>query len=331
MPKPPPELAQDSPSSLTPEWYYQQIETLAPQKPGYQCSRQGLYRELQTGGEPRWVDGELRAMPCVPRETEILILATIWTALYNQSQSKRAVSVCIRWYVQERQKLLTGPLEKGWEEVPNHPLVWEVQWDPPNRGRIIFYSLPQVRCPHGRYTKECITIRDKVEQLKRIQLTHMVGAEASKDVDADELRAFGRALLQGRRQRLARELQKKDIDPDRANPEDFCESREPTDRDLETDQAWMDAVAPRTPQPSPLGPPRNHLLHSLTVSIVGDLIGAGWLISASIDFLKDVLTYCFDIEQTPQALRKRWNRLSQSRRAFDAKLPPHLKTDMGLS
>jgi hypothetical protein len=44
-----------------------------------------------------------------------------------------------------------------------------------------------------------------------------------------------------------------------------------------------------------------------------------------------VLLYCFDIEQTLTALRRRWNRLDQSRRAFEAELPPHLKTDMGLS
>jgi hypothetical protein len=71
----------------------------------------------------------------------------------------------------------------------------------------------------------------------------------------------------------------------------------------------MDAVAPTRPQPSPHGPPRNHFLNALTANIVGDLIGQGWLISASIDFPKEVLLYCFDIDQTLKALRKRWNRL----------------------
>ena len=331
MSKPPLQLEQDSSESPSPEWYYRQIEALAPQKPDYQFHRQEIYREMQTGGAPRWFDGELQEMPGVPRETEILILATIWTALYDQSERKKALAVGIQWYVQERQKLLTGPLEKGWEEIPNHPLVWEVEWHPPSRGRIIFYPLPQIRCPHDRYTKECITIREKVEQLKRIQQIPNPCAEVSKDMAADELRTFARALIRGRLPRLARELKEKGIDPDHAAPEDFCKFREPTDRDLEEDWAWMDAVAPRNPQPNPHGPPRNHFLNALTANIVGDLIGAGWLISASIDFLKEVFLYCFDTEQTLTALRRRWNRLDQSRRAFEAKLPPHLKTDMGLS
>jgi hypothetical protein len=331
MPEPPLQLAQDSSASFPPEWYYRQIETLAPQKPDYPYYREDLYRILRTGGEPRWVDGELREMPPVPRETEILILATIWTALYSGFEREKALAVGIPWYVQERQRLLTGPLANGWEEIPNHPLVWEVQWHPPNRGQVVFYPLPKVRCPHDRYTKECITIREKVEQIKRIQQIPKAGAEPSKDTDADELRTFSRALIRGRLPKLVRELKEKSIDPDRAQPEDFCKYREPTDRDVEEDWAWMDAVDPRTPQPSPHGPPRNYFLNAFVANIVGDLIRTGWLISASIDFLKDVLTFCFDIQQTPQALRRRWNRLSQSRRAFEAMLPPHLKTDMDLS
>jgi hypothetical protein len=61
--------AASSDANLTPESYYQRIDSLSPE--GYLKERQKhIYQELQNSG--------------IPQETEILILATIWTALCNR-------------------------------------------------------------------------------------------------------------------------------------------------------------------------------------------------------------------------------------------------------
>jgi hypothetical protein len=105
---------EDSASSITPEWYYQKIDTLAPQKSDYQDERKALYQELQNSD--------------ISQTAKVFIIATIYPSLCNQLKVKKAFESNPERYVTERQRLTNGPLEEGWKEIPDHPLVWQVQW-----------------------------------------------------------------------------------------------------------------------------------------------------------------------------------------------------------
>jgi hypothetical protein len=240
-----------------------------------------------------------------------------------------------QWYVKQRQGLTGGPLEKGWEEIPNHPLVWEVQWKPPNWGRIIFYPLPLVYCPHGRYRKTCVTIRAKIERLKRLQHTSAAGMtigkatvdQACDGIDQAELRAFATVLRRGSAQKLTRELKEQGVDPERATPEDFCQYRAPNDRDLEEDDKWWTIVTDKHPRPAHR--PRKRGFDFLVIS---DLTKAGWTVMQSCEFLNNVLHYCFGIsDESTENLRQRWYRSNKRWQASQAKLQPLLKDGPSIS
>jgi hypothetical protein len=291
---------EDSASIPTPEWYHQKIDMLSPQKSGYQDERKALYRELQDSD--------------ISQTAKVFILATIYTSLCHQLQVEKAIDSNPAWYVVERKRLTNGPLEKGWDDIPDHPLVWQVQWWPPNRGRIIFYPLPMVRCPHGRYTKTCTVIRGTVERLRRhrqpsaagVTIAQATAGEPPGGVPAAELKAVAAALTRGRQQKLSRELKKQGVDPGSAVPDNFCAYREPTDRDLEEDRKWWALLTDQ--QPRPAHRPRSH---GLAYAIVSDLTRAGWGVAASCRFAANVLLYCFDISDdtnTEENLRQQWYR-----------------------
>jgi hypothetical protein len=187
--------------------------------------------------------------------------------------------------------------------------VWDVEWSPPNRGRIIFYPPPMVCCRHRRYTKACIVIRKQLEQWQRLQHTLAAGAtiakatldEAPDGIDEADLKAMATGLRRGRLKTLVRELKKQGIDPEHVNPEDFCQYRAPTDLDLREDQHWWSILTDQHPR-------RAHRPHKRDFDylLISELTDAGWGVTSSCEFLRDVLSYCFGIKEHFENLRQRW-------------------------
>ncbi len=281
----------------TAEWYRQQIEQRAPQKPGYTDSRQHLvYKELDS----------------LPRHIEMAVLEKIYWAQITERTFKKleANGMTTETYLGDIRRIdeLLGELQ----EALNSPVVYEK----PKIGPVKFYMPHEVYCRHNRLTNDCIAIHKTLDKL----------ADVEKELaDAEKLTAEAcqaKSRLQGRRSLLVQRLRQQDIDPSSALPANFCASYEPGEGDpfaLADLRGQRTLIRPRRP-----GIPPDLFQDSLVRDVVGRLVAAGWSAKRACGLLHHVCVLCLDMPETGtgsvEAILKRWKRLQK--RVSTAPLPP---------
>lgn len=274
-------------------------------------------KALRLRSTARNVSGYIASWQHIEKDAYRSVLAWILIG-WESERARRRERRHREWYWRERERI-----EDLLEEISEHDLVRSG----PDIESVLFYEPHQVDCPHGRRTKRCVEIRDKLELLQLLGQTPAGKHFRQLKVSTPLLNGLERRV-----QELQAQLQEEGIDPSRHRPEDFCTPilGEPIDQRARAEvggASWRPAGWP--------GAPTRDLQNFLLETAAERLYDAGASRRQACKLLARVLIYCFDLrrprtekqtedaeENVPEALERQWRALrAEGRRPGPPRMP----------